>query len=1186
MKKILSLVLSFMVCPVLLFAQQPSDPNIGVTKVMPVSPNAASLGKFGDIPVSNFTGLPNIDIPFFSFGTGSLKSKVSLSYHASGLKVSDVASWVGTGWNLNAGGAISRSVRGMADNPSFIDPPMTVKFLADHMYDPAYELAVRYKMIDAGKGQFDTEPDIFFFNFDNYSGKFFFNQQTGKFHTISKSNLVITYHNNSGSTSFKIKADNGNTYYFAQEEYTNARTTCNVGGPDNPSYSVSSWYLTKVENNNNTDLIEYEYNNSAYSSFKTANSSTSYWETSRSGSAWTTNPAPQDQTCNTEIAITSKKLSKIKFREGYIQFTTNTSRCDLIGEKALDKMELFNYDGELKKRVVFQYGYFGGSDQPAVCNDEVQAALLRLKLKSVREEAVTGGVTIQQEPYVFAYENEGDVFPSRTSFAQDYWGYYNGITYNTSLIPDVVRNSTVVLPSGNNRKPDPAYTKYGALKKITYPTNGTTEFFFENNQVLGSYLPPEPGVRAEYLNGDQVGTQTYYEKEFTVNEPSGGTYVNLYFDFLGCEVIYDDYYDYPGLRCADLRIIGLTPGTLTKDISPNYTAGISHPNAEYLPNGTYKMMASFIQSGVDFKNFIFEILWRTPAIPPTTPQPAVAGGLRIQKMVDFDGIDHARDKIKKFEYLTPEGLCSGSFIGPWSNSFDNPFTTSYNSAKVVTPQGDIVRMTQTINYLKRESTGNYPLLTSSGSYTGYKYVTVSDGESNVNGTTRYKYSFTQDEVTPVFPYPYLLLDWTKGQIEEEKVFKKEGTSLLEVKATANNISSSSIFDPVETNGQIGLKVGFLQSVIFEPGGGGGVGSPAGGWDFVFGLDSIAKTEVPVYAPYYTISGWSKLNESIITNYAGSATLNEKTQLTYNNANYQPSLVETFNSKGGSLITKTIYTIDYTAPVLPAWLQNLKDKNLVALPVERITIRKDANGVQSVIKGFITTYKAGQTVVDEVYALEITEPVPLANFTMSTVTAGVLNMDSRYKKKVTFGAYDAFGNIQEQQKADDIKLAYVWEYKSNYPVAEVTNAAVKDIFYSSFENTEGNSSDGDGKTGRKSRVGGYSKALTNLTDGKYILSYWQKSGSTWALQSSEVVVTGNAYTISLSGQVDELRFYPSDAQMTSSTYDPLVGITSMTDVKNQITFYEYDGFNRLKLIRDQDGKILKQFDYQYKAPVTQ
>jgi hypothetical protein len=79
------------------------------------------------------------------------------------------------------------------------------------------------------------------------------------------------------------------------------------------------------------------------------------------------------------------------------------------------------------------------------------------------------------------------------------------------------------------------------------------------------------------------------------------------------------------------------------------------------------------------------------------------------------------------------------------------------------------------------------------------------------------------------------------------------------------------------------------------------------------------------------------------------------------------------------------------------------------------------------------------------------------------------------------------------------------------------------------------------------------------------------------------VTGQT-TVSIigAGNIDELRLYPVNAQMTSYIYSPLVGVTSISDAKNRITYYEYDSFQRLLNIKDKNGSIIKNYSYHYQG----
>jgi YD repeat-containing protein len=68
------------------------------------------------------------------------------------------------------------------------------------------------------------------------------------------------------------------------------------------------------------------------------------------------------------------------------------------------------------------------------------------------------------------------------------------------------------------------------------------------------------------------------------------------------------------------------------------------------------------------------------------------------------------------------------------------------------------------------------------------------------------------------------------------------------------------------------------------------------------------------------------------------------------------------------------------------------------------------------------------------------------------------------------------------------------------------------------------------------------------------------------------------------ELNKLRVGLPNAQVTTYTYEPLAGIVSQTDIKNQSTYYEYDGLQRLMNIRDQDKNVIKNFSYNYKEAI--
>lgn len=63
-------------------------------------------------------------------------------------------------------------------------------------------------------------------------------------------------------------------------------------------------------------------------------------------------------------------------------------------------------------------------------------------------------------------------------------------------------------------------------------------------------------------------------------------------------------------------------------------------------------------------------------------------------------------------------------------------------------------------------------------------------------------------------------------------------------------------------------------------------------------------------------------------------------------------------------------------------------------------------------------------------------------------------------------------------------------------------------------------------------------------------------------------------------IDEVRIYPVEAQMTTYTHLPFIGILSSVDPNGVVTYFEYTS-GRLIRTKDYAGNILQEFSYNYK-----
>jgi hypothetical protein len=460
-------------------------------RIVPPSPDAAELGKYGNLPISLFSGTPNISIPLYEFKGNSLGLPISLSYNASGFKPADAASWVGLGWTLNAGGVITRAVIGNPDNSSNY-------FFANNNYQtpPSTDnLFANYDFMDSmQKGYKETQPDMYYYNFGGISGKFWMttDQQIMR---KDKNNLKITSsgvpNDGTGTSFFQIVDEKGNTYRFDQTEISHMLMNDAVDGnhpvPLNYAYP-SSWYLSSITSADGLETISFSYYNApnyhtlgsnflqgeSYTYYRTSNSTSSYYFDAGCPVNYGASPLVTLYNKRYLQSITFSRLGSTIATVALTLAANQRQDLDDVnfpGEQIPQSLTINSYNGAVKK-FNFYYSYFTNSSHVG------QVDYMRLRLDSV-SEAVVDGSGLYKPPYSFVYDNSQMASQSHASL--DHWGFGNGGDA-TTLVPRIDLGDANIYGGNANREPNLSGSMTGILKQIKYPTGGYTAFTYELNK--------------------------------------------------------------------------------------------------------------------------------------------------------------------------------------------------------------------------------------------------------------------------------------------------------------------------------------------------------------------------------------------------------------------------------------------------------------------------------------------------------------------------------------------------------------------------------------------------------------------------------------------------------------------------------------------------------------------------------
>lgn len=622
-----------------------------------------------------------------------------------------------------------------------------------------------------------------------------------------------------------------------------------------------------------------------------------------------------------------------------------------------------------------------------------------------------------------------------------------------------------------------------------------------------------------------------------------------------------------------------------------------------LNRGPYTITISV--TSPDGKIFVpYQSIPGNPAIPVSKALDGTFyGGVRVKEMIDTDPVNR---QVKTTNFLY-SGM-SGSYLPLYQlNVYRYGMGTiplsSPGSLSTYTKPSMPLDYAEYYQYLA----GTYSNLVGRNSYNvSYKTVTEKYGDNYENGGVDHTYSYNLNNSSSIASYGGHIvenvsppdLSWRNGLELSKSVYKY----INNAKVPVQDITNIYTIDPR-------INKSFEQFIIKNNGN----NLFACSANITYCLDNLAvvgcgpylyandygfNKRESIYDVYAVTSKqeWQYLSQTKTLNYDinGQNPVTNIENYYYDNpAHIQLSRKAVTNSKGKVLTSLNTYADDYPEGI--SFINDMKTNHLTGLPIEEVNYQTEGNTTE-IISGKITRYAVGGTgLVDTVLLTETTNPVPLAGFKFSNTVIGQLpaaagsnySPDSRYVPRISY-RYNLTGDPITISLLKGRSEAYQWGYNNQYPVAEAKNSRDNNIFYDSFEEGNGNSNVDDAKTGHYSYTSssvGYSKKIAGLDAGIYTLSYWQKNGTTWSwVVNTAVSVIGDNYTISIpaGNQIDDICFYPSNATIATYTYDPLVGITSMTDVRGNTTYYEYDRFQRLLNIKDKDRNIVKKYSYHFQG----
>ncbi|MFC7526939.1 DUF5977 domain-containing protein [Parapedobacter sp. GCM10030251] len=955
-------------------------------QVLPPSPTAALMGNYGFTLPNLLTGAPGIQIPLFAYGTKNLTLDISLSYHNQGLKVDQVASRVGLGWTLNAGGVINRTVYGRPDDGNFATippgfPGTSGQPLRDFMNSVINGL--------------ETEPDIFSYNFAGFSGRFIIKNQT--IVKLEENNLKISGNLNG----FEIVTDDGVIYRFNAIESSITMT----GSTFYDKASIkNAWFLTSVTHPFG-DEIYLKYGNCDYNYLASVNqiftSNPSVSEPC-GGSSTPCQDFPDFLENGVRIrnyGVYLTQISSNKRKAGVLKFNY-TPREDVPGDVKLISIQKFDAKGNQLGNVTYyrespvnsvMLGYHTATSTGGY------SGYLSTD-PSVTKRIFLQGIYQDGKEYSFTYDGLNQL-PPRLSFSQDHYGYFNGKS-NQKLIPKVNHAAIGQFNSYGfgNRLPDWNYSRKGQLTKIIYPTGGFDSLVYEANSVYVND-PPDCDNPAYSTSVYVEGSSELHETKTYHTGPVETVCAQLVRLNVGCIASYStlppsNYYVRVGLAAASNPVYT----TVLKDIlGHDVVARMNESNTfdVLLPAGSHAIVIQ-VMGPISKGSATF-----TYNNSVATEGNKEVGGVRIAKVVTADPYD-AKVHVRRFYY---NDLTSGRSTGVLQKA-NIQYSASFNAFQQC--PGSASGCFRTVcSYTRFYSSDVYGLFDMSGNHIRYQKVTEGIGENFENGGVEHQYTVVPDgypavlQGNPIQSAPLSNTGIHSGKETNTREFIIRNNEQVTVKNTKYTYK----IDPTKNTSQTFYS--FRQDAGFT------LCSQANYLSDYLGIDATSYNlhsrwmyQDSVITTLYDDQGLNPVTTSVISRYANPAHMLKTSE-------------QSITSAGKPIKTDYKYPGDMvTAGRDPNGIyQGMVNKHMIGKLIETTTSH---NSVQTGLQR--TNY----------YAPHAGVYVPRSVETQKTISQAA-------ELRIDMPRYDNMGNLQSVSRQSGPAESYLWGYDGQLPIAKVQNA---------------------------------------------------------------------------------------------------------------------------------------------------